>query len=66
MRLSWACSRLDCAEILSLIEQGKIDTTTLITHHFTLCDIEQAYSVFENKMDDVIKIAIHPDDVCFC
>ena len=23
----------DCAEILSLIEQGKIDTTTLITHH---------------------------------
>src|SRR5574344_1557486 len=33
----------DCAEILSLIEQGKIDTTTLITHHFTLCDIEQAY-----------------------
>ena len=56
----------DCAEILSLIEQGKIDTTTLITHHFTLCDIEQAYSVFENKMDGVIKIAVHPDDVCFC
>ena len=56
----------DCVEILSLIEQGKIDTTTLITHHFTLCDIEQAYSVFENKMDGVIKIAVHPDDVCFC
>ena len=52
----------DCAEILSLIEQGKIDTTTLITHHFTLCDIKQAYSVFESKMDGVIKIAIHPDD----
>ena len=22
--------------------------------------------VFENKMDGVIKIAVHPDDVCFC
>lgn len=56
----------DCEEILSLIEQGKIDTTPLITHHFALCDIEEAYRVFENKLDGVIKIAIHPDDICFC
>ena len=56
----------DCAEILSLIEQGLIDTTPLITHRYSLEDIEEAYRVFENKMDGVIKIAIHPDDVCFC
>ena len=31
----------DCAEILSLIEQGKIDTTPLITHRFALRDIEE-------------------------
>lgn len=48
----------DCEEILSLIEQGKIDTTPLITHKFTLQDIEKAYEIFENKLDNVIKIAI--------
>lgn len=48
----------DCAEILRLIEQGKIDTTPLITHRFPLSDIENAYRVFENRSDGVIKIAI--------
>ena len=50
----------DCAEILSLIEQGKIDTTPLITHRYKLQDIEEAYRIFENKLDGVIKIAIEP------
>lgn len=48
----------DCAEILSLIEQGKIDTTPLITHRFPLSRIDEAYGIFENKEDNVIKIAI--------
>lgn len=48
----------DCAEILRLIEQGKIDTTPLITHRFPLADIEEAYRIFENRLDGVIKIAI--------
>ena len=48
----------DCAEILRLIEEGKFDTTPLITHHFKLADIEEAYRIFENRLDGVIKIAI--------
>lgn len=48
----------DCNKILSLIEQGKIDTTPLITHRFALKDIEKAYEIFESKLDGVIKIAI--------
>ncbi len=48
----------DCGEILSLIEQGKIDTTPLITHRFPLSEIEEAYRIFENRLDGVIKIAI--------
>ena len=48
----------DCAEILRLIEEGKIDTTPLITHRFQLADIEEAYRIFENRLDGVIKIAI--------
>ena len=50
----------DCTEILALIEQGKIDTTPLITHRFALRDIEEAYRIFENKLDGVIKVAIIP------
>ena len=48
----------DCAEILELIEQGKIDTTPLITHKFPLNEIEEAYRVFENRLDGVVKVAI--------
>jgi threonine dehydrogenase-like Zn-dependent dehydrogenase len=48
----------DCAEILSLIEQGKIDTTPLITHSFPLSQIEEAYKLFESKEDGVIKVSI--------
>ncbi len=48
----------DCAEILKLIEAGKIDTTPLITHCFALEDIERAYEVFEGRQDGVIKVAV--------
>lgn len=48
----------DCTEILNLIEQGKIDTTPLITHRYPLADIEEAYRIFENRLDGVIKIAV--------
>ena len=50
----------DCEEILSLIEDGKIDTTPLITHRYKLADIEAAYHLFENKLDGVIKVAVEP------
>ena len=48
----------DCAEILSLIEEGKIDTTPLITHRFPLNKIEEGYRIFENRLDGVVKVAI--------
>ena len=51
----------DCAEILSLIEAGKLDTTPLITHTFPLSHIQEAYRVFENKEDGVIKVAVVTD-----
>lgn len=46
--------------ILGLIEQGKIDTTPLITHTFSLSDIDRAYDLFENKRDGVMKVAVKP------
>ena len=51
----------DCEEVLQLIEEGKIDTTPLITHRFPLSRIAEAYSLFENKEDGVIKVAIFND-----
>ncbi len=49
-----------CDEILKLIEQKKIDTTPLITHTFPLSEIEKAYDIFENRREQVMKIAIRP------
>ena len=43
---------------LTYIENGKLDTTPLITHRYRLEDIEEAYRIFENKLDGVIKVAI--------
>lgn len=51
----------DCEEVLQLIEEGKIDTTPLITHRFPLSRIAEVYSLFENKEDGVIKVAIYND-----
>lgn len=48
----------DCAEVLRLIEEGKIDTTPLITHRFPLNEIEEAYRIFENKLEGVMKVAV--------
>ena len=48
----------DCAEMLRLIEEGKIDTTPLITHRFPLNEIEEAYRIYENKLDGVMKVAV--------
>ena len=49
----------DCAEVLSLIEKGLIDTTPLITHRFPLSEIDEAYRIFENREDGVIKVAVY-------
>ena len=48
----------DCDRILSLIAEGKIDTTPLITHTYPLSEIAQAYELFENRRDGVMKVAI--------
>ncbi len=51
----------DCEEILRLIARGKIDTTPLITHRYPLNRIGEAYRLFENREDGVIKVAIYND-----
>jgi len=43
---------------LTLISEGKLDTAPLITHTYPLAKIDEAYELFENKQDGVIKIVI--------
>ena len=51
----------DCDKIMQLISEGKIDTTHLITHRYPLSRIQDAYTLFANRTDNVIKTAIHTD-----
>ena len=51
----------DCDRIMQLISEGKIDTTGLITHRYPLSRIEEAYDLFANRADGVIKTAIYSD-----
>jgi threonine dehydrogenase-like Zn-dependent dehydrogenase len=38
----------------------RIDLTPLITHRFNLDEIEEAYALFSDRRDGVIKVAIRP------
>lgn len=48
----------DCEETLNLIAQGKLNTEPLIIPTYPLAEIEDAYELFENKRDGVIKVAV--------
>lgn len=47
-------------EPLSLIEQGLIDTSCLISKRYTLNDILEAYRAFEAREDGCLKVVITP------
>ena len=48
-----------CGEIMDLTACGKLDAGFLITHRCALNDIMNAYDIFENKKDHVIKYAVN-------
>lgn len=47
-------------EPLSLIEQGLVDTSCLISKRYALNDILEAYRTFEEREDDYLKVVITP------
>ncbi len=46
--------------LLNVVSSGRVDLGVLVTHKFTLDDIEQAYELFANQRDGVLKVAIKP------
>ena len=47
-----------CQEIMDLIAEGRIDPSVLVTHRFGFDDIMEAYDLFANHRDGVMKVAV--------
>jgi threonine dehydrogenase-like Zn-dependent dehydrogenase len=46
--------------LMNVVASGRIDLGSLVTHRFKLDQIEQAYELFANQRDGVLKVAITP------
>ena len=46
--------------LMKMVASGRFDPTPLITHRFSLEGIGEAYRVFSNRLDGVLKVAIRP------
>jgi threonine dehydrogenase-like Zn-dependent dehydrogenase len=46
--------------LLRAVQSGRFDPTPLLTHHFRLADIGEAYRIFSGRLDGVLKVAIAP------
>ena len=46
--------------LMNVIASGRLDLQPLVTHRFSLDQIEEAYDLFANQRDGVLKVAITP------
>jgi len=46
--------------LMNVVASGRIDLRPMVTHRFALDQIEQAYELFANQRDGVLKVAIIP------
>jgi threonine dehydrogenase-like Zn-dependent dehydrogenase len=46
--------------LIATVQSGLFDPLPLITHTFALDDIVEAYELFSNRREGVLKVAIHP------
>ena len=48
------------SRLIKIVETGRVNFESLVTHRYKLDDIEDAYDLFANQRDGVIKVAITP------
>ncbi|MBX5470605.1 MAG: alcohol dehydrogenase catalytic domain-containing protein [Thermoleophilaceae bacterium] len=48
-------------KLMELVRNGRFDPSPLITHDFTLDQIEDAYDLFGNQREGVVKVALRVD-----
>ena len=46
--------------LMEMVRHGRLDLSPLITHRFSLDQIEDAYELFGNQRDGVVKVALTP------
>lgn len=46
--------------LMNVVASGRVDLKSMVTHRFRLDQIEQAYDLFANQRDGVLKVAITP------
>ena len=46
--------------LMNIVASGRVDLRPLVTHRFPLERIEEAYELFANQRDGVLKVAIVP------
>ena len=46
--------------LMNVLDSGRTDLRPLVTHRYTLDQIEEAYDLFANQLDGVLKIAVTP------
>jgi alcohol dehydrogenase len=46
--------------LIAMVQAGRFDPTPLLTHRFRLSEIGEAYRIFSNRLDGVLKVAITP------
>jgi alcohol dehydrogenase len=49
--------------LMAMIESRRVDLTPLITHQYSLDDIEEALDLFSHQRDGVLKVALYPHGV---
>jgi L-iditol 2-dehydrogenase len=50
---------MNCARSLALMSGGKILADPIITHHFSLDEIHEAFRTFVERLGDALKVVIH-------
>ncbi len=46
--------------MMSMVQSGRFDPTPLLTHTFSLQEIQKGYDIFGSRADNVLKVAIKP------
>jgi threonine dehydrogenase-like Zn-dependent dehydrogenase len=47
--------------LMAMVENGRVDLSSLVTHRFALDDIEEAFDLFSHQRRGVLKVALYPD-----
>jgi len=48
------------SRLIAMVQSGRFDPTPLLTHRFRLGEINEAYRIFSNRLDGVLKVVITP------